>query len=238
MSRLVYIARNNNQTIATMNAPLPPASLHRRLDVPRRLHRIAAGVVGVYVLVHLINHLAALGGAARHIAFMQAVRQVTRFPAVEALLLACVMVQSGSGVWMILRRKRQGPARRLLFDRLQVLSGAYLAFFLAVHVISVLAGRTILGLDTNFYFAAAGLNIRPYPLFFAPYYCLAVAALFTHLACVLRRRLPAATPPATRDRLAWTGIATGVVLAILIVAAFSGAFYPVELPPAYRATFS
>jgi hypothetical protein len=41
-----------------------------------------------------------------------------------------------------------------------------------------------------------------------------------------------------RDRLAWTGIAAGGVLAVLIVAAFSGAFYPVDLPAAYRATFS
>jgi succinate dehydrogenase/fumarate reductase cytochrome b subunit len=221
-----------------MNAPLPPASLHRRLDVPRRLHRIAAGVVGLYALVHVANHVAALGGIGKHIAFMQAVRQVTRVPAFEALLLACVLVQSGSGVWMILRRKRQGPPRRLLFDRLQALSGAYLAFFLAVHVVSVLAGRTVLGLDTNFYFAAAGLNIRPYPLFFAPYYGLAVTALFIHLACVLRRRLPAATPLATRDRLAWAGIAAGALLGVLIVAAFSGVFYPVDLPPAYRATFS
>jgi succinate dehydrogenase/fumarate reductase cytochrome b subunit len=133
--------------------------------------------------------------------------------------------------------RRRGP-RRLLFDRLQALSGAYLAFFLLVHVVSVLSGRAMLGLDTNFYFAAAGLHVRPYPLFFAPYYGLAVAALFTHLACALRRRLPAAMPLASRDRLAWAGIAAGAMLAVLIVAAFSGIFYPVELPPAYRATFS
>lgn len=33
------------------------------------------------------------------------------------------------------------------------------------------------------------------------------------------------------------GSAAGMVLAVLIVAAFSGAFYPVDLPAAYRATF-
>jgi succinate dehydrogenase/fumarate reductase cytochrome b subunit len=203
-------------------------------ELPRRLHRIAAAALGIYALVHLMNHLVALGGVERHIAFMQAVRQLTRVPAFEALLLAGVALQAGSGLRLALSRR--GP-RRLLFDRLQVLSGAYLAFFLAVHVISVLAGRTVLGLDTNFYFAAAGLNIRPYPLFFVPYYGLAVAALFVHLACAIRRRLPAGMPLAARNRLAWAGIATGVVLAVLIVATFSGAFYPVELPPAYRATF-
>ena len=208
--------------------------------LPRRLHGMAAVVVGLYALVHLANHLVALRGIASHIAFMQAVRQVTRVPAVEALLLAAVAFQAGSGVLMVLRRRRQRPARpqrRPLFEWLQEASGLYLAFFLLVHVVSVLAGRAVLGLDTNFYFAAAGLQARPYPLFFVPYYGLAVAALFIHLACLLRRRLPAATPLATRDRAAWAGIAAGAVLAALIVASFSGVFYPIDLPAAYLATF-
>jgi succinate dehydrogenase/fumarate reductase cytochrome b subunit len=208
--------------------------MDRPSNLARRLHRIAAVVVGVYVLVHLMNHLVALRGIEAHIASMQAVRRITRIPALEALLLLCVVFQAGSGMWLVWRRR--GP-RRLLFDRLQALSGAWLAFFLAVHVGSVLFGRAMLGLDTNFYFAAAGLQVHPYPLFFVPYYGLAVAALFVHLACVLRRRLPARVPLASRDRLAWGGIAAGAVLALLIVAAFSGVFYPIDLPPAYRATF-
>jgi succinate dehydrogenase/fumarate reductase cytochrome b subunit len=208
--------------------------MDRPSDLPRRLHRSAAVVVGLYVMVHLANHLAALGGIEAHITFMRAVRQLTRVPAVEALLLACVAFQAGSGLRLVLRRRGQ---RRLLFDRLQAWSGAWLAFFLLVHVVSVLAGRAVLGLDTNFYYAAAGLQVRPYPLFFVPYYGLAVAALFVHLCCVLRRRLPAAWPLALRERLAWTGMAAGAVLAVLIVAAFSGIFYAIDLPPAYVATF-
>jgi succinate dehydrogenase/fumarate reductase cytochrome b subunit len=210
------------------------------MQLPRTLHRIAATAVGAYALLHLANHLAALGGVASHIAFMRAVRQVTRVPVVEALLLAALAVQAGSGLLLVLRRRRQRltrAQRRPLFERLQALSGLYLGFFLLVHVVSVLAGRAVLGLDTNFYFAAAGLQVKPYPLFFVPYYGLAVAALFTHLACVLRRRLPAGTPLATRDRAAWAAMAAGAVLAVLIVASFSGVFYPVDLPPAYLATF-
>jgi len=202
----------------------------RRPDLPRRLHRAGAIVVGVYVLVHLVNHLAALGGIETHIVFMQAARKVTRIPAVEALLLAAVAVQAGSGLRLLWRRRgRHFPQQTRPLDRLQALSGAYLAFFLAVHVVSVLFGRAVLHLDTNFYFAAAGLQVGPYPLFFVPYYGLAVAALFVHLGCFLRR---------IANRLAWGSIALGAVAAVLIVAAFSGVFYPVELPPAYRATFS
>jgi succinate dehydrogenase/fumarate reductase cytochrome b subunit len=209
--------------------------MDKRLELPRRLHRFAAILTGLYVLAHLANHLIALGGVDAHIAFMQAVRKITRVPAVEALLLAGVAVQAASGLRLLWRRRGQ---RRLFFDRLQALSGAYLGFFLAVHVTSVLFGRAVLRLDTNFYFAAAGLQVKPYPLFFMPYYGLAVAALFVHLACALRRRLPARMPLASRERLAWGGIALGAVVAVLIVAAFSGAFYVINLPPAYRATFT
>jgi len=214
--------------------PRPPGRRERILG----LHRIAAAVVGIYVLAHLANHLAALRGIDAHLAFMQALRRVSRIPVIEALLLAGVAMQMVTGWWLVLRRAaRRGP-RRLPFDRLQAWSGAYLALFMLVHVASVLLGRARLGLDTNFWFAAAGLNVGAWPLFFVPYYGLAVVALFAHLACALRRRLPAGIAPAARDRLALSVIAAGVVTAALIVAAFGGAFYPVALPDAYRATFA
>ena len=209
----------------------------RPADLARTLHRIAATGVGVYVLAHLANHLAALRGIGAHIAFMQAMRTLTRVPAGETLLLAGAAVQAGSGLWL-LRRARRRPPLRLPFERLQAWSGAYLALFLLVHVASVLFGRAVLGLDTNFWFAAAGLHSAPWPLFFVPYYGLAVAATFVHLACALRRRLPAGMALSSRNRIAWSAIAAGIVLALLIVAAFSGVFYPVEPPAAYRATFA
>lgn len=200
----------------------------------RHIHRFSAIAVGTYALVHLANHLAALQGVARHIAFMHGVHQVTRLPAVEALLLAAVIVQVGSGLLLAWRgRSRQRPP----FARLQAVSGLYLAFFLLVHVGSVMFGRAILGLDTNFYFAAAGLLVAPYQLFFVPYYGLAVAALMVHLACGMRRLVPAGAAPAWRDGVGYAGIAVGILLAALIVAAFSGVFHPIALPPAYQATF-
>jgi len=207
-------------------------------DLARRLHRMAAIMVGIYVLAHLVNHLAALRGIGAHIACMQMVRRLTRIPMIEVLLLAGVTLQAGSGLWLALRRARHPARPRRPFERLQTWSGAFLAVFLLVHVVSVLFGRAALGLDTNFWFAAAGLNIAPWPLFFMPYYGLAVAALFVHLACALRRRLPPGMAPAARDRIALALIAAGMVVGVLIVAAFSGAFYPVDLPAAYRATFA
>ena len=198
------------------------------------IHRLAAGAIGLYALFHLANHLVALGGVERHVAFMQGVRQIVRIPAIEALLLLCVAIQFGSGLYFVARRWGQ---RRARFDRLQALSGLYLAFFLLVHVASVLYGRVVLALDTNFYFAAAGLHIGPYPAFFVPYYGLAVVALVTHVACAFRYLAAGRLRPVTRDRIVHASVVGAAVLASLIVATFSGAFYPITIPLEYAATF-
>ena len=190
----------------------PPA--RARSILWRRIHRASGLVLAAYLLPHLVNHVLAVGSVARHLAFMHALRAVVRIPAVEALLLACVACQVASGIRLLRRR----PWRRA-----QAWSGACLAFFLLVHVGAVLGARWRLGLDTNFYFAAAGLQTAPWFLFFVPYYAAALVALTVHLACALRLR-------GTAFRAA---VAGGAVLAITIVATFAGALYPVTIPPAY-----
>jgi succinate dehydrogenase/fumarate reductase cytochrome b subunit len=202
--------------------------------VLHRIHRLAASIIGVYALVHLFNHLMAVRSVASHIGFMESVRHISRIPAVEAVLLACVAYQVGSGLYFVARRWRE---RRELFDRLQAISGAYLAFFLLVHVASVLYGRSALGLDTNFYFAAAGLHISPFQVFFIPYYGMAVVALMVHASCAFHYLGRARIGQNMRDRIGYFGVAGGIVLASLILAAFSGALYRVEIPQEYRATF-
>ncbi|MCW8126105.1 hypothetical protein OQE62_05940 [Microbulbifer halophilus] len=197
-----------------------------------RLHRISALLISVYVLFHLTNHLVALAGVEAHIDFMRSYRQVYRAAPVELLLLICVFFQVASGITFILRRRGQ---RRGFFDRAQAISGGYLAFFLLFHVGAVLYGRSQ-GLDTNFNFAAATLNLGAFPVFFTPYYTLAVAAYFTHLACGLRWLLRARLPTATLDRAAVALMALGLLLGLTIVATFSGAFYPVRIPAEYCVT--
>lgn len=191
---------------------------------PRRLHRAAGAILAVFVAVHVANHLAALAGPGAHVRFMEIARRVYRQPLVEALLLACVAVQAASGLKMLWTGRRR---RKTVLAWLQAGSGAYLSLFLAIHVGAVLAGRIAGGLDTNFYFAAAGLHVWPFVLFFAPYYFLAVAALFAHLGCALRRGAAVAA-------LAAGG---GVVVAALIVATLMGIVHPVEIPKAYLLTF-
>lgn len=175
--------------------------------------------LAVFISFHLFNQLASLVGEHAHIAVMQAFRSVYRHPAVEALLLAAVAFQVITGLLLIFTRRRSTRA-----EKIQVYSGLYLSFFLLLHVGAVLYGRT-LGLDTNFYFAAAGLNIYPATFFFIPYYFFAVSAISLHVAAIHYIKT---------GSLRWSrAIAvTGLLAAALIITGFTNGFRWRHMPPA------
>lgn len=195
----------------------------------RKFHRLSACVLAVFILLHLGNHLAAVASAHAHIAFMEAIRPLYRHPVVEPVLLACVLFQCGSGTWMVLRswKKRSG-----FVAWLQAGSGIYLALFLLLHVGAVLFGRAALKLDTNFYYAAAGFVLMPSAWFFAPYYFLAIFALFAHLACATYWQVRARSPMVRRLAIGIPAGA-GLALALLIDLALAGRLHPLDIPARY-----
>jgi hypothetical protein len=194
----------------------------------RITHRTSAAVLAAFLAVHLLNHVAGLWGVGTHIAFMEKARLVYRSPALEPLLLAAVLVQIVTGIEQV----RAGwGTRRGFWQRLQAISGLYLAFFLANHTFWVLVARVGYGLDSNFYLAATFLTIQPLPILFAPYYALGVFALFAHLACAAHFRIHGRVG----DRVARMAIGSGAVIAGVNVAVFMSAFHDIHLPPAYRA---
>ncbi|MFA0811414.1 hypothetical protein [Microbulbifer epialgicus] len=195
-----------------------------------KLHRISALLISLYVLFHLTNHVIALYGVEAHIRFMEGFRPIYRATLIEPILLLCALFQVGSGITFIVRRWGQ---RRGFFDHAQAISGGYLAFFLVFHVSAVLYGRLVQGLDTNFFFAAAGLQPRAYPIFFVPYYTLAVVAYFTHLACGLRWVLQKHLSTQFLNRAAGGVMTVGFILGLTIVSTFSGTYYPIALPSEY-----
>ena len=199
-----------------------------------KLHRASACVIGAYVAVHLFNHLLALRSVEAHIQFMESFRHIYRNPFVEVLLLVCVTFQVGSGIYFIKNRWGQ---RHGFFERIQAVSGGYLAFFLLVHVGAVLFGRAALDLDTNFYYAAAGMHVPPFQYYFVPYYFLAVVAIFGHIACAVHWLTRDNLSEAARNYFGYTVLAVGVVASTLIVAAFAGAFYDIKIPQKYQATY-
>jgi hypothetical protein len=200
----------------------------------RKLHALSAVLIAAFVSVHIANHLAGLAGATTHIAFMEAARSVYRLRVVELALLSCVAFQIVSGLTLFVRGRRHPHG---FIPWLQAVSGALLAFFLVVHVGSVLFGRAALDLDTNFYFAAAGLHVAPFQFFFAPYYFLAVVALFTHVACAAYWRSQS-RPRVARILIVAIPSAIGLMVSMLIVLSLAAALFPVEIPTEYRATYA
>lgn len=191
----------------------------------RRIHRISAVVVGLFALAHLINHVLAVDGIATHIAFMNGIRTVTRHPLGELVLGISVWLQVISG----LSGLRNAWRRAGRVARIQALTGAYLAFFLLAHTSAVGLARTIWGLNTNFYFAAGVFTTGFLPVFFIPYYAMAVLALPLHLGCVLYLRLPKTSP---RQWAFVVPVVLSILLMSAIVPAFSGRLYPITLPSA------
>jgi succinate dehydrogenase/fumarate reductase cytochrome b subunit len=200
----------------------------------RTLHRFSAFVLLTFLAVHVANHLVSTLGIQKHIEFMEAARTVYRASFVEPVLLFCASFQALSGLWLVARgwRKRSGAIAWL-----QALSGLYLAFFLLVHVGAVLYGRAVLGLDTNFYFAAAGIHVPPNQYFFIPYYYLSLLALSAHLGCAFYW-FAQASSHRIRPALVVVPLLLGGAASAVIVLSLAGRLQPVEIPAKYKATYA
>ncbi|SDL13995.1 hypothetical protein [Siphonobacter aquaeclarae] len=152
----------------------------------KKIHRLSSVVLAAFILPHLLNHLTAFwSGPDAHIAFMDGFRKIYRQPVVEGILLLSVVVQIGTGLRLAFTR----TGRKLSFwERVQRGSGIYLALFMLIHVSAVLTGRSS-GTDTNFHFAAWGVNNDPSLLFFIPYYFLGVWTFFLHIGAIRYRKV-------------------------------------------------
>lgn len=152
----------------------------------RIIHRTSGAILGTFLLAHMVNNLMALAGAAAHKQVLDILRVVYRLPPMEVLLIACVLVQVGSGLHML----RQGWRRwHKGLRRAQFLSGAGLAYFLLAHVSAVMVARGVLGIDTDLKFAVGGYYPSSmFRLLLIPHYAVGLVSLAVHAACVLRRK--------------------------------------------------
>lgn len=162
---------------------------------------------------------------------MNNLRLVYRNPIAETILLAAVIVQIVSGL-KLFRAKRR--VKKNFYDKLQIWTGLYLAFFFIFHVGAVLVGRTILDLDTNFYFGVAGLNTFPFNLFFVPYYGLAVIAFFGHISAVHFQKMKKKVFGLAVEQQSKFILFLGVTFAILILFGLTNGFTGVKIPEAYN----
>lgn len=194
-----------------------------RNRILRGLHLASGLLIAVFAAAHIGNHVAMFAGQAAHIAVMEALRPFYRNPLAETLLMLALAFQLSTGLAMIWRtraHKREGWARW------QAISGVVLALFILNHVGAVWGGRLVMGLDTNYHFAAAGFHAG-YAGFFVPYYFLGVAALFVHAAAALAWR-------ARGRALPLTVAAFGIALAAGFVGVMAS---DPAIPPRYLESF-
>jgi len=162
---------------------------------------------------------------------MKNLRLVYRNMLVETVLLMAVLVQIMSGIKLLKKIPKSTASN---FDKLHLWTGLYLAAFLVIHVGSVLVGRTVLHLDTNFYYGVAGLNNFPFNLFFIPYYGLATISIFGHTAAIHSKKMKQTFFGWTPVRQAKAILALGMVITAFMFYGLTNHFRGVEIPSEYN----
>lgn len=188
-----------------------------------KAHRFLAIGLGLFIVTHLAVHLSALNGPDTHIAILSKFQGIYRNWLIEPFLYFAIICQVFIGSKLVWRRCKQD--QKGFWGWAQIISGSYLAMFMVLHGSAALITRHLIGLDTNFYWAAATLNIDPIRYIFAPYYMLGVMSVFVHLGAALHFGWGQ-----RGKRYSPLFLLGGLIISSLIVAAFGGGFYEIILP--------
>lgn len=190
----------------------------------RVVHGVTAAILCLYVLFHIGNHLASLRGPEAHAAIMAAGRTVYRNPVVEPVLVATMLFQVVTGLYLAWR---WSAARHDFYRTFQIASGIYLSLFIVGHMNSVfIYARTVQHIPTDWTFAtgtAAGLIHDPWNIRLVPHYALGVFFVLSHLLSGLRVvALAHGVSPATANRLWKGGAMLCACLGTIILAGLCG----------------
>ncbi|AWW00410.1 hypothetical protein [Arcticibacterium luteifluviistationis] len=193
----------------------------------RKIHYYSGLTLTLFIGFHLVNHFVSIFGVQYHLDLMDSFRVVYRNILVETVLLAAVLVQILSGLKLAFSKKKVMAS---FYEKVQVYSGLYLAFFLVIHVSAVLFGRLVLEVDTNFYFGVAGLNAFPLSLFFVPYYSLGIMSFFGHIAAVHAQKMDKTILGLSPKAQSHLILLKGVILTLLILYGSTNGFMGVDFP--------
>jgi hypothetical protein len=190
----------------------------------RVVHGVTAAILCLYVFFHIANHLFGLVGPDAHAAVMKIGRVVYRSRVGEPLLVAAMLFQIGTGLYLAWRWSG-GPQG---FHRTwQVASGAYLSLFILGHMNSVfIYARSFLRIPTDWNFAIGaptGLLHDAWNIRLLPHYALGVFFVLSHIASGLRGVLIAhGVAQRHADRLWGVGVALSAIVAAAIIAGMCG----------------
>ena len=113
------------------------------------VNKMSLLLLGLFVFIHIFNHLILVISIKEHISFMENYRFIYRNIYIEIILLLAFLFQiikSINATW------RERKNRRTFFELLVFISKIYLIYFLINHISAVLFGRIVFNLDTNIYF--------------------------------------------------------------------------------------
>ena len=190
----------------------------------RVAHGLTAAILCLYVLFHLTNHLFGLVGPDAHATVMKIGRVVYRSGMGEPLLVAAMLCQIGTGLYLAWR---WSAAAQGFHRTYQVASGAYLSLFILGHMNSVfIYARSFLGIPTDWNFAIGaptGLIHDAWNIRLLPHYALGVFFVLSHIASGLRVVLIAhGVDRRNADRLWMICVAISIVVAAAIITGMCG----------------
>lgn len=145
----------------------------------KTLNKISFVFVALFISMHILNHMIVLISVEEHIWFMEKFRVVYRNIYIEIFLLGIIffhIVKIIKNIWITRKEKK------IFFQKIILIAKLYLIYFLTNHIGAVILGRVIFNLDTNIYYAVAGLHVFPFSLYFIVYYFLSILCLFIYLS--------------------------------------------------------
>jgi hypothetical protein len=210
--------------IWSQRAPDPVVATMPAVGRWRVVHGLTAAILSLYVLFHITNHLFGLVGPDAHAAVMKIGRVVYRSGLGEPLLVAAMLFQIGTGLYLAWRWSATPQSFHRTY---QVASGAYLSLFILGHMNSVfIYARSFLGIPTGWDFAIGaptGLIHDAWNIRLLPHYALGVFFVLSHIASGLRVVLIAhGVAQRTADRIWGAGVALSAMVAAAIIAGMCG----------------
>jgi hypothetical protein len=190
----------------------------------RVVHGLTAAILILYVSFHIINHLFGLVGPGAHAAVMKIGRVVYRSALGEPVLVAAMLFQIGTGLYLAWR---WSAAAQPFHRTFQVASGVYLSLFILGHMNSVfIYARRFLGIQTDWNFAIGaptGLIHDAWNIRLLPHYALGVFLVLGHITSGLRVVLIAhGVAQRTAGRIWGAGVALSAIVAAAIIAGMCG----------------
>ena len=194
----------------------------------RTFHRIAAIFLLAFIIAHLGNHVAAALGPKTFNAYLATARAFYRHPVIEPVLIALFFVQAFTGFNLIIGSFHR-VVKRSFSAWLELISIVVFVFFIAIHLSAIAVTRFYFEMQTDFYWVAELFRKSTLQPYIIGFHFLGVVAIAIHAGIGLKFTFRSIGLEKEGDWAAIIMIMSGIIVAALAVAAYSGALYSIDL---------